>query len=257
MSGPHSQPPWASDPAKQPLVPPQVKEIATQLFQRIATERYPFGTRIPAERDLAEEFSATRATIRLVLDFLETYGVVSRRPGSGTFVLFRSVPEPAPSRSSSRLPGHHQSIDQLAETASPFALSIAGSVLEPEMVRLATIYMSTRDLAELRQQLSELEAIVTEADRFAALEDQFMMTIARGTHNALIVAMYEILHEVRRHPSSSATRRQTLTPAKIRKTQQLLNSLFKAIETRNVETAVELITLHVSTAHEEMIYEPQ
>lgn len=248
------QPPWMSDTMRHPLVTPQVKEIATQLFARIVDDRYTFGTRIPAERDLAEEFGDTRATIRLALDFLANYEIVSRRPGSGTFVSYRkpaaapiSVPPPAPS----------SSIEQLAETASPFALSIAGSVLEPEMVRLATIYMSTRDLTELRTHLSKIEEVVTEADRFAALEDEFMMKVARGTHNSIIVAMYGILHEVRRHPNSAATRRQTLTPEKIRKTQQLLRSLFRAIESRNVETAVELITLHVSTAHEEMIYEAQ
>jgi len=249
-------PPWASDLGKHPMVSPQVKEIATHLYQRIAAEQYPFGTRIPAERDLAEEFNATRSTIRLVLDFLETYGVVLRSPGSGTFVSVRIDNSNIEISPAPQAPVD-ASIEQLAETASPFAISIAGSVLEPEIVRLATIYMSTRDLVELRGLLSKLERIVTEADRFAELEDEFMMMIAHGTHNALIVAMYTILHKVRRHPNTSATRRQTMTPDKIRKTQQLLSSLYQAIEARNVETAVELITLHVSTAHEEMIYEAQ
>lgn len=250
------QPPWMDDVAKHPLVTPQVKDIATQLFSRIVADRYAYGTRIPAERDLADEFRATRATIRSALDFLEGYEIVARRPGSGTFVSYRKLSLAAkPAQTHAAVA--YASIDQLAETASPFALSIAGSVLEPEMVRLATIYMSTRDLGELRGLLEQIDDIVTEADRFAALEDEFMMAIARGTHNSIIVAMYSILHDVRRHPNSAATRRQTLTPDRIRKTQQLLRSLFRAIETRNVETAVELITLHVSTAHEEMIYEAQ
>ncbi len=252
------QPPWIRDVTRHPLVPPQAKGIATEILNRIVLDRYPFGTRIPAERDLAEEFGATRATIRLALDFLVAYEIVSRRPGSGTFVTF-NMPAQMPERQtvSSALPAEYGSIDQLAETSSPFSLSIASSVLEPEVVRLATIYMSTRDMAELSEILAEIESIVTEADRFAEMQDEFMMTIARGTHNALIVAMYSILHEVRRHPHTAPTRRPTLTPVKIRKTQQLLRSLFNAIEARNVETAVELITLHVSTGHEEMIYESQ
>jgi len=81
------------------------------------------------------------------------------------------------------------------------------------------------------------------------------MIIARGTHNSLIVAMYSILNEVRRHPQWAASRREMLTPARIRNNQQLFRSLFNAIERRNVETAVELITLHVSSTHETMIYE--
>lgn len=247
-------PPWIDDLARHPLIAPEAKEIATQLFQRIATGTYAFGTRIPAERDLAEEFRRTRATIRQALEFLATYDVVQRRAGSGTFVTYRkpasSVAAPAGGG-----PAGFTSIQHLAETASPFAMNIAQSILEPEMVRLATIYMSTRDLAELGQQLAAIETLVTESDRFATLEDDFMMMIARGTHNSLIAAMYAILHEVRRQPQWAASRREMLTPSKIRSTQMLLRSLFDAIQRRDVETSVELIKLHVASTHEDMIYE--
>lgn len=244
--------PWTIETSKHPLVSPQVKDIATEIYRRITNQRYAFGTRIPAERDLSTEFGVTRATIRQALEFLGVYGIVARRAGSGTFVTFDAS---ATVKSSEQPSTSGLSIEQLAETTSPFAICIAGSVLEPEIIRLATIYMSTRDVSDLRRLLADLEAIVTEADRFAQIEDEFMMTIARGTHNAIIVAMYAVLHQVRRHPLAAAPRRQTLTPAKIRSIQKVLRSLFEAIEARNVETAVELITLHVSTKHEEMIYE--
>jgi DNA-binding FadR family transcriptional regulator len=245
-------PPWIDDVSRHPLVTPRVKEIATRLFARLASGEFPFGTRIPAERDLAEAFGDSRATIRQALEFLSVYGIVSRRPGSGTFVSYQkkqpsngaAVPLPA-----------YLNADQLAETASPFAMNVAGSILAPEMTRLATIYMSTRDISDLHGQLARIETIVTESETFAALEEEFMMTIARGTHNSLIVAMYSILHEVRRHPQWAAARRQALTPAKIKSIQLLFRSLYDAIERRNVETAVEIIKLYMANAHEEMIYE--
>jgi DNA-binding FadR family transcriptional regulator len=246
-------PPWIDDVSRHPLVTPRVKEIATRLFARLASGEFPFGTRIPAERDLAEAFGDSRATIRQALEFLSVYGIVSRRPGSGTFVSYQR--RPAPNGNGAQQPSSYLSVDHLAETASPFAMNIAGSILAPEMTRLATIYMSTRDIAELQGRLQRLEAIVTEADAFAMLEEEFMMTIAHGTHNSLIVAMYAILHEVRRHPQWAAARRQVLTPAKIKSIQLLFRSLFDAIERRNVETAVEIIKLYVANAHEDMIYE--
>lgn len=246
-------PPWIDDVSRHPLVTPRVKEIATRLFARLASGEFPFGTRIPAERDLADEFGDSRATIRQALEFLSVYGIVSRRPGSGTFVSYQRRPRSNGHATSG--PSPHLNVDQLAETASPFAMNIAGSILAPEMTRLATIYMSTRDLADLQNQLTRLEAIVTESEAFAALEEEFMMTIARGTHNSLIVAMYAILHEVRRHPQWAAARRQALTPAKIKSIQLLFRSLYDAIERRNVETAVEIIKLYMANAHEEMIYE--
>lgn len=255
-------PPWVQDVSRHPLVTPQAKEIATQIFSRIASGDYPFGTRIPAERELAAEFGETRATVRQALEFLAVYDIVARRAGSGTFVSYRKPSAIAlPAQQSGGVGASSTgaigsiNINQLAETASPFAMNIAESILEPEMVRLATIYMSTRDLAELSRQLALIETIVTESDRFASLEEEFMMQIAHGTHNSLIVAMYAILHEVRRQPQWAASRRQTLTPSKIRSIQLLLRSLYDALERRDVETAVELIKLHVASTHEDMIYE--
>ncbi len=246
-------PPWIDDVSRHPLVTPRVKEIATRLFARLASGEFPFGTRIPAERDLAEAFGDSRATIRQALEFLAVYGIVARRPGSGTFVSYQR--KPAVNGGGAHRSSSYLDVDQLAETASPFAMNVAGSILAPEMTRLATIYMSTRDIADLQGQLLRLEAIVTESDTFATLEEEFMMTIARGTHNSLLVAMYAILNEVRRHPQWAAARRQALTPAKIKSIQLLFRSLYDAIERRNVETAVEIIKLYMANAHEEMIYE--
>jgi len=246
-------PPWIDDVTRHPLVTPRVKEIATSLFARFASGEYQFGTRIPAERNLADAFGDSRATIRQALDFLATYGIVARRPGSGTFVSYQrkhSAHDGVNGRVSSFL-----DVDQLAETASPFAMNIASSIMAPEMTRLATIYMSSRDIADLQSQLIRLEAIVTEADTFAVFEQEFMMSIARGTHNSLITTMYATLHEVRRHPQWAAARQQALTPAKIKSIQLMFRSLYDAIERRNVETAVEIIKIYVANAHEDMIYE--
>jgi DNA-binding FadR family transcriptional regulator len=245
-------PPWTNDTTKHPFVTARVKDVATQLFRRVVTGEYPFSTRLPAERDLAEEFGETRATIRQVLEFLAAYNVITRRAGSGTFAAYQR--KPSSSHAAADLTGLLDT-HALAETASPFAMNVASSILEPEMVRLATIYMSARDLNEIGEQVAKLEQIVTEADRFATLEEEFMMTIARGTHNSLIVAMYTILHEVRRQPQWAASRRQGLTPAKIKSTQRLLRSLHDAIARRNIETAVELMRMHVSNMQEDMIYE--
>ena len=44
---------------------------------------------LPPERDLAEEFSVSRITIRKALDGLVSEGLLTRRQGSGTFVASR------------------------------------------------------------------------------------------------------------------------------------------------------------------------
>jgi len=243
-------PPWDRDFSSQPMVKQRVKDIATQLFNSMATGEYSFGTRMPAERDLAETFGESRTTIRQALDFLESYGAVARRAGSGTFVAYRSE---GAKRSGGGSAGQ-QNITAIAETISPFEMNVAESILEPEIVRLATIYMSVRDLTKLGQQLAQLEAIVTDAAEFAEVEKQFMMTICEGTHNSLIVAMYRIMHEVRRQPQWCANKMRTLTPVRIREAQRALRSLYTALERRDVDTAVECMRLYISSTQEDMIY---
>lgn len=246
------QAPWELDTATPPMVKPAVKRIAELIFARIRAGDYPFGTRIPAERDLAEEFAQSRTTIRQALGFLETYGVMARRAGSGSFVAYR--PSDTNGQAEPANVDTRASIIAISETVSPFEMNIAESILEPEIVRLATIYMTIRDLAKLGEQLKQLDAIVTDAAQFAHLEKEFMMTMCEGTHNCLLITMYRVLHEVRSQPQWCANKIRTLTPARIREAQRGLRSLYAALERRDVDTAVECMRLYISNMHESMIY---
>ena len=53
-------------------------------------------------------------------------------------------------------------------------MSVVCSLIEPEIARLATLYMSVRDLVNLRKLLEEIEEIVTDAEQFAHLEKRFL-----------------------------------------------------------------------------------
>jgi DNA-binding FadR family transcriptional regulator len=106
-------PPWVNDLSRHPLISAQAKEIATRIFTRIASGTYAFGTRIPAERDLAAEFQETRGTIRQALEFLAAYdGVPAAAPSSPTGEAARpasrataaSTRDSSPSTSSPRRP---------------------------------------------------------------------------------------------------------------------------------------------------------
>lgn len=243
-------PPWELDSTNHPLVKEKVRAIASELFSRIAAGRYLYATRIATERELAEEFDASRTTIRQGLEFLERYDVVARRAGSGTFVTYRRLDSEIGTAAG------NLDIRSIAEQASPFELGVACSIIEPEVVRLATISMSSRDLSNLRELLERIERVVTDADQFARLEKDFLMTIAEGTHNPLLIGMYKILDEVRRQPQWCAIKQQTLSPGRILDNKKRLISLFKALEMRDIESAVAFMKLHIASMQEDMIYSP-
>ncbi|MGN0071958.1 MAG: GntR family transcriptional regulator [Atopobiaceae bacterium] len=61
-------------------------QIESRIRQLVAAGALTPGTRLPAERQLAERLGVSRTTVRLVYEALEEDGMVSRTPGRGTIV---------------------------------------------------------------------------------------------------------------------------------------------------------------------------
>lgn len=62
------------------------RQVAQQIADEIKSGKYPVNTKIPSERDLAEQFDISRMTIRAAIDTLVHQGLVVRRRRSGTYV---------------------------------------------------------------------------------------------------------------------------------------------------------------------------
>ncbi|AHD02337.1 FadR/GntR family transcriptional regulator [Leisingera methylohalidivorans] len=210
-----------------------VQVVIDTLFARIKAGTYPVDTRLPSERTLASELGVARNTVREALDVLTGQDVIHRRPGSGSFVKFRSDPKPETSYSS------------LAREVSPLDHLVVRGILEPELVRLAVINMTPRQIEELDQTLSRVEAVRTDPGEFIEAEEDLYRKIAEGTGNPLLHSCYELTIEACRLSYRTALRRRHLTPQRIQEYQKRYNTLFNAIASRDVESAVEFIKLHL------------
>lgn len=207
--------------------------VIDTLFARIKSEEYPLDTRLPSERTLAAELGVARNTVREALDVLEAQNVIHRRPGAGSFVTYHSKALPPPP-------------DQaVSEDMSPLDHLVVRGILEPEMVRLAVINMSPRQLDRLSETLSKIEAVQTDIDAFIDLEEQLYMQIAEGTGNPLLASCYRLTIDAFRASFRNTLRRRSLTPKRIQDSQKRYNTLFNAIGSRDVASAVEFIKLHL------------
>lgn len=74
------------------------EEIAESLRKRIADGEFPPGETVPSGRDLAEQWSVSRATAIKAMDVLRSDGVVEARQGTGFIVTETPVARPAGGR---------------------------------------------------------------------------------------------------------------------------------------------------------------
>lgn len=65
---------------------PIAVQVGNLLADRIRTQHYPAGARLPSESELAEELGVSRATVRSALARLAAEGLVLRKQGDGTYV---------------------------------------------------------------------------------------------------------------------------------------------------------------------------
>lgn len=245
-------PPWESEGLADRPVTGEVKSLAAECFARICDDRYSFGTRLPSERQLAEEFSVSRNAVRQALDLLEDYDIVSRRPGSGTFVSFRPAEVETRESGAGAVDGF-LGLDEIADVTGPLDLNVVRTILDPEIVRLAVINMSARDIGRLKEILQQLESITTNAKDFSHWDELFHLELAKGTHNPLLIATYTLINHVRRQAHWARTKEKTLSPNRIREYQKMHRSIFDAIEARDIESAVEFVKLHMSMLQDDLV----
>ncbi len=228
----------AAAPGAAELAPPAGGSagIAARLRQALLDGAYGHGDRLPAERELARLFAASRTTVRAALERLAEGGLVARRVGSGTFVTYGRDGE-----------------GDVAEITSPLELIEVRLGIEPHMTRLAVLNASARDLGGLRAALAKLEAAGGDAEAFSHWDERFHLALAECTHNPLLVAMYRQINRVRGHAQWSARKDKILTPRRIAAYNRQHRALTEAIQSRDVDGALRLIAEHLDRARRDLL----
>jgi DNA-binding FadR family transcriptional regulator len=211
--------------------------VVTQLRRRILEGEYSFEERLPAERNLAEEFGVSRGTIRSVLEILEQQHLVTRQIGSGTYV------------------SHQETTNQqeISSITSPIEMVEVRIAIEPQMVRLAIANASSRDLEQMRDALKQCETCDGDPEKFARADTAFHMALAHCSRNKLMYWLYERISEVRRHSQWRSMKSKLLTPERMDYYNGQHRVLYEAIASRDTSRAVQLIKDHLYGVQDDLL----
>ncbi len=206
--------------------------IAARLRQAILDGKYADGERLPAERDLARHFEASRSTVREALRRLEENHLVTRRVGSGTFV------------------NHRPALDQseIAEVTSPVELIEVRLAVEPQMARLVVVNATQRDLERMGEALRRVESCGDDREHFSRADEQFHLMLAECTRNPMMVWLYRQINDVRSHALWDGMKDKILTATRIAEYNRQHRELYEALCNRDVDAAVRIIAAHLDKA---------
>jgi len=211
--------------------------IAAHLRRAIVDGQYVLGDRLPAERHLARALTSSRATVREALRILEQGHLITRRVGSGTYVAYS--------------PGVDE--DDVAENTSPLELIEVRLVVEPGMVRLATINATAKDIEGLGATLDRLDEVGADTNLFTKWDRHFHQRLAEAARNPLIAAVYRQINHVRGHAQWEAMKDDILSPERIAAYNHQHRALFRALSRRDADGAVAIIVTHLEQARRDLI----
>ena len=152
--------------------------------------------RLPAERELAGQYSVSRGTVRRALAELVAFGLVDVRPGSGAYVAGTDGGSASPS----------------LENVRPLELIDVRFALEPHICRLAVLNAVKSDFDELEDLLTAMESEVEDASAFAGHDTMFHAKLAEITGNQLLMWISAQANSVRGHPEWTRMRRLRSSP---------------------------------------------
>ncbi len=166
--------------------------VCDQIRQQVADGVLLPGDRLPAERELSEQFGVSRSGVREALRSLEMAGMVEAVTGiNGGFYIRQSHPE-----------GITQAVrDMVALRQVPVSdLTEARILLTALAIRLACERGTEADFAAIEADTDRFAELVKQGKpvRDSALITEFYRLIGRATHNEVIVMLIDALSEILR-----------------------------------------------------------
>lgn len=205
------------------------EKVSRDLERQIARGDYAVGTRLPAERQLAQDFNVSRPTVREAIIALEVDGLVEVRKGSGVYVTATTV-----------VAGNSAVAD-----AGPFELIEARRAIEGESAALAAARITEEQLAELRSLVAQMTTSV-DATAAEVADRLFHEAIARATLNSAILSAVEVLWESRMRSPQYRLLSEKAHGAGVEPNISEHEAIIAALESRDPDAARTAMRFHLN-----------
>lgn len=212
------------------------RQIAEQLRALIAGGEYGPGSRLPAERDLAQQLGVSRPSVREALIALEVEGWVEVRTGSGVYVLERGAQADG-----------HRTVP--ATEWGPLELIRARRVIEGEIAAMAAAEASRKQVDAIRAAIDSMHEDAERGVQPRAGDRAFHSAVAHAAGNVVLLETVQTFWDARRGPLFEKLGDHFETVPSWRKAIAEHEQVFLAIQARDAAAARAAMQQHLDKAH--------
>jgi GntR family transcriptional repressor for pyruvate dehydrogenase complex len=213
-----------------------VSEVVKQLVALLTAGELTPGSRLPPERQLAERLGVGRSAVREALAALEILGIVTVRPGSGTY-LRDTTSELLPTTLSWGL--------MLNAARTRELIEVRGG-LEVQAAAYAAERATDVDVEKLRGYVETMAASLEDLDAFLQADIRFHLQIALSADNVVLKDLLQSTRSLLRLWVERGLSERDQAEAAYR--EHL--AVFEAIEAHDPEAALQAMRDHMATAAE-------
>ena len=159
------------------------QKIGRDIRQQIVEGEYTVGSRLPAERDIAENMAVSRTIVREALIMLELEGLIEVRKGSGIHVISNGE----------ALAANDQTLEN---DVGPFELLQARQLVESNIAAFAATQVNKSNLQNMNAAL-ELEQEELRSGLSSKGDEMFHIAVAEATQNSVLVSLTQELWCIR------------------------------------------------------------
>ena len=221
------------------------EEIVEQIKQLVTEGRLKPGDKLLAERELAEQFQVSRASVREAIRTLEMLGIIDIRPGEGTFIrdtdtddIIRPLAMFLAVERSSHLDMFE--MRRIFETAN--ASLAAERATDEELDQIGAM------LESMRERLNVLDP-----EKGQEYDAAFHYAVAEATHNSLLIRLFKTVSE--EFSKANSVARRKLYQGNAGNAQKLIDQhseIYEAIRSRSPKAAHDAMLAHLTFAENEL-----
>lgn len=215
------------------------EDIVKQIRRLIKKGRLKAGDKLPPERDLAQAFKVSRASVREAIRVLESAGLVKTHVGNGTYVETGSV-ENLVKPLATVVVGGRESLMEIFAVRKMF---------EPHLAYLAAERATTDEVSELRRILGHQRRKMGNPGLVTEIDYSFHLFLAKMAKSQVFLKLYNTLAEL-----INQTREEFLQEGdRPQKSVEGHQEILSAIEKRDPALAKNAMSSHLRNIEREAL----